>query len=201
MDDLSEQAPILVTAKPYRLACTKTPARHHRSRRFSVPVTSSWRYISTNKVTNSEPGIPEKPQIFPSKGFDRILTNNPIEEVQLPGYQVYQYYPVQLSLRDMRLLLPEDGFGEYFVKAAIIIELIAALGPPHPELLARNPETQAEYWDDQGLVFIENWLGIAPIPQTRGALEALATQSKDKQKLPSVPPENSILDFGRQTNS
>ncbi|ODM20524.1 hypothetical protein SI65_03577 [Aspergillus cristatus] len=53
-------------------------------------------------------------------------------------------------------------------------QLIAALGPPPPEFLARDEERRADFWDEQG-----NWSGLAPIPHDR-ILEALETRLEDK---------------------
>lgn len=35
--------------------------------------------------------------------------------------------------------------------AAHLAQLIAALGPPPPDFLARNKERKADFWDDQGM--------------------------------------------------
>lgn len=32
-------------------------------------------------------------------------------------------------------------------------QLIAALGPPPPEFLAKNPERRADFWDENGRLF------------------------------------------------
>ncbi|PGH01338.1 CMGC/SRPK protein kinase [Polytolypa hystricis UAMH7299] len=54
--------------------------------------------------------------------------------------------------------------------------LIAALGPPPPEFLAKNPERKADFWDENG-----KWLGLAPIPDTR-TMEALEIRLEDNNK-------------------
>ncbi|KAH2185472.1 hypothetical protein KXV52_002908 [Aspergillus fumigatus] len=53
-------------------------------------------------------------------------------------------------------------------------EIIAALGPPPVEFLAKTPERRADFWDDEG-----KWLGLAPIPEAR-TMEALECRLKDK---------------------
>ncbi|KAJ5542475.1 hypothetical protein N7535_004896, partial [Penicillium sp. DV-2018c] len=65
----------------------------------------------------------------------------------------------------------EDG---YLYDAAHLAQLIAALGPPPPEFLAKNPERKADFWDEQG-----TWLSLAPIPRNR-TMEALETRLEDK---------------------
>ncbi|KAK2802667.1 hypothetical protein FQN50_007275 [Emmonsiellopsis sp. PD_5] len=71
------------------------------------------------------------------------------------------------------LFTARDEDGDLY-DAAHLAQLIAALGPPPPEFLAKNPERRADFWDDQG-----NWLGLAPIPDGR-TMEALDSRSKDK---------------------
>ncbi|CEN60423.1 Putative Serine/threonine-protein kinase [Aspergillus calidoustus] len=65
----------------------------------------------------------------------------------------------------------EDG-GLY--DAAHLAQLIAALGPPPPEFLVKNPVRRADFWDDQG-----KWLGLAPIPEDR-TMESLQNRLEDK---------------------
>lgn len=95
MSILAKRTFVLTSRPLSRLTCAKTTARHHISRRFSVPATPS--YVSTNKATVPELEILEKPQLFPNDGFEPILTNSLIEEEMLPGYQADQYYPVRLG--------------------------------------------------------------------------------------------------------
>ncbi|KAL3495112.1 kinase-like protein [Aspergillus germanicus] len=55
-----------------------------------------------------------------------------------------------------------------------LAEIMAALGPPSPQFLAKNPERRADFWDDQG-----KWLGLAPFCEGR-TLESLETKLVDK---------------------
>ncbi|KAF4469567.1 kinase domain-containing [Fusarium albosuccineum] len=55
-------------------------------------------------------------------------------------------------------------------------ELIAALGPPPPELLAKHRERALEYWDENG-----KWDEFVPIPREK-TLEASETKLKDNTK-------------------
>ncbi|KAF5024849.1 hypothetical protein F66182_3088 [Fusarium sp. NRRL 66182] len=75
-------------------------------------------------------------------------------------------------LGSKRLFTAKDEDGQVY-DAAHLAEMIATLGPPPPEFLKRNPETTAEFWDDQG-----NWLDLAPIPNNR-SLEELETKLED----------------------
>ncbi|KAI1908253.1 hypothetical protein LOZ12_005457 [Ophidiomyces ophidiicola] len=72
-----------------------------------------------------------------------------------------------------RLFTARDEDGDLY-DAAHFAQLIAALGPPPPEFLAKNPERRADFWDEEG-----RWLGLAPIPEGR-TLEALETKLDDK---------------------
>ncbi|KAJ9234302.1 hypothetical protein DTO169E5_6646 [Paecilomyces variotii] len=92
-------------------------------------------------------------------------------------------YPVDVwsvGLTAWQLLEPKilftarDEDGDLY-DAAHLAQLIAALGPPPPEFLAKNPERRSIFWDDQG-----QWLGLAPIPRDR-TLEALETRLEDKR--------------------
>ncbi|KAE8134921.1 kinase-like protein [Aspergillus pseudotamarii] len=76
-------------------------------------------------------------------------------------------------LEPKRLFTARDEDGDLY-DAAHLAQLIAALGPPPPEFLARNPERRADFWDEQG-----NWLGLAPVPDLR-TMEALETRLQDK---------------------
>ncbi|KAK2790266.1 hypothetical protein FQN53_000032 [Emmonsiellopsis sp. PD_33] len=73
------------------------------------------------------------------------------------------------------LFTARDEDGDLY-DAAHLAQIIAALGPPPPEFLAKNPERRADFWDDQG-----RWLGFAPILEGR-TMEALQTRSEDKAK-------------------
>lgn len=53
-------------------------------------------------------------------------------------------------------------------------ELIAALGPPPPELLRRNPVKAADYWDADG-----KWIEFVPIPKER-TLDSQEDKLEDK---------------------
>ncbi|EZG08045.1 CMGC/SRPK protein kinase [Trichophyton rubrum CBS 735.88] len=55
-------------------------------------------------------------------------------------------------------------------------QLIAALGPPPPKFLAKNPERRADFWDENG-----EWLGLADIPEGR-TLESLETRLETRDK-------------------
>ncbi|KNG88037.1 putative protein kinase [Aspergillus nomiae NRRL 13137] len=76
-------------------------------------------------------------------------------------------------LEPKRLFTARDEDGELY-DAAHLAQLIAALGPPPPEFLAKNPERRADFWDEQG-----KWLGLASIPKGR-TMEALETRLEDK---------------------
>ncbi|KZF22072.1 serine/threonine-protein kinase [Xylona heveae TC161] len=76
-------------------------------------------------------------------------------------------------LEPNRLFTARDENGDAN-DAAHLAQLIAALGPPPREFLAKNPERKSDFWDDQG-----EWLGAAPIPHAR-TLEALETESENK---------------------
>ncbi|KAG2014536.1 hypothetical protein GB937_006763 [Aspergillus fischeri] len=54
--------------------------------------------------------------------------------------------------------------------------VLAALGPPPLEFLAKDPERKADFWDEHG-----NWLGLAPIPdgRTMEALESRLVNNSD----------------------
>ncbi|CAP94990.1 Pc21g00930 [Penicillium rubens Wisconsin 54-1255] len=75
-------------------------------------------------------------------------------------------------LESKKLFTARDEDGDLY-DAAHLAQLIAALGPPPPEFLARNPERKADFWDEQG-----KWLGLAPIPCDR-TIEALETRLED----------------------
>ncbi|KAL1873370.1 hypothetical protein Plec18167_006421 [Paecilomyces lecythidis] len=91
-------------------------------------------------------------------------------------------YPVDIwsvGLTAWDLLEPKNLFttqdeNSDICDAAHLAQLIAALGPPPPEFLAKNPERNAEFWDDKG-----EWLGLAPIPESR-TFESLESRLKDK---------------------
>ncbi|OAX78133.1 CMGC/SRPK protein kinase [Emergomyces africanus] len=91
-------------------------------------------------------------------------------------------YPVDIwsvgltawDLRESKLLFTaRDEDGDLY-DAAHLAQLIAAIGPPPPEFLAKNPVRKADFWDEQG-----KWLGLAPIPCNR-TMEALATRAENK---------------------
>ncbi|KAM5352874.1 hypothetical protein ACJ41O_005596 [Fusarium nematophilum] len=67
----------------------------------------------------------------------------------------------------------EDGS---FSDGVHFSELIATLGPPPEELLARHRERALEYWDENG-----NWGEFVPIP-TEKTLEARENKLADKTK-------------------
>ncbi|KAK2806624.1 hypothetical protein FQN51_006590 [Onygenales sp. PD_10] len=73
------------------------------------------------------------------------------------------------------LFTARDEDGDLY-DAAHLAQIIAALGPPPPEFLAKNPERRADFWDDQG-----RWLDFAPILEGR-TMEALQTRLEDKAK-------------------
>ncbi|RHZ48868.1 hypothetical protein CDV55_101388 [Aspergillus turcosus] len=72
-------------------------------------------------------------------------------------------------LEPRKLFTARDDDGDLY-DAAHLAQLIAALGPPPPEFLAKNPERKADFWDEHG-----NWLGLAPIPDGR-TMEALESR-------------------------
>ncbi|PKY01492.1 kinase-like protein [Aspergillus campestris IBT 28561] len=76
-------------------------------------------------------------------------------------------------LESRRLFTARDEDGDLY-DAAHLAQIIAALGPPPPEFLAKIPERRADFWDEHG-----NWLGLAPIPHHR-TMEALETRLEDK---------------------
>lgn len=51
-----------------------------------------------------------------------------------------------------RLFTARDEDGDLY-DAAHLAQLIAALGPPPPEFLARNPERRADFWNDRSMPF------------------------------------------------
>ncbi|KAF7552431.1 hypothetical protein G7046_g7410 [Stylonectria norvegica] len=71
-----------------------------------------------------------------------------------------------------RLFTARDDDGDLY-DAAHLAQLIAALGPPPSEFLARNKERASDFWDEKG-----KWLELAPIPTDR-TLEALETRLED----------------------
>lgn len=93
-----------------------------------------------------------------------------------------------------------DDDGDLY-DAAHLAQIIAALGPPPVEFLAKTPERRADFWDDEGtlstlscgriqlyshglrslltLFATGKWLGLAPIPEAR-TMEALECRLKDK---------------------
>ncbi|KAM0116433.1 hypothetical protein ACP6JC_007025 [Aspergillus fumigatus] len=76
-------------------------------------------------------------------------------------------------LEPKRLFTARDDDGDLY-DAAHLAQIIAALGPPPVEFLAKTPERRADFWDDEG-----KWLGLAPIPEAR-TMEALECRLKDK---------------------
>ncbi|EFR03858.1 CMGC protein kinase [Nannizzia gypsea CBS 118893] len=74
------------------------------------------------------------------------------------------------------LFTAKDKDGDVY-DAAHFAQLIAALGPPPPEFLARNPEKKADFWDENG----SKWLDLAPIPENR-TMEALETRLEGKEQ-------------------
>lgn len=76
-------------------------------------------------------------------------------------------------LEPKKLFTARDEDGDLY-DAAHIAQLIAALGPPPAEFLARNPKRRADFWNEKG-----DWLGLAPIPYDR-TMEALESRLDDK---------------------
>ncbi|RJE22190.1 CMGC protein kinase [Aspergillus sclerotialis] len=76
-------------------------------------------------------------------------------------------------LQPNKLFTARDEDGDLY-DAAHLAQMIAALGPPPSEFLAKNPERKADFWGEQG-----EWLGLAPIPVGR-TMEALETRLQDK---------------------
>lgn len=56
-------------------------------------ITSSLKPSPTGSITNA----PEKPRLLPSRSFESIETGRPVEEEELPDYQVDRFYPMQLG--------------------------------------------------------------------------------------------------------
>ncbi|EAL86534.1 protein kinase, putative [Aspergillus fumigatus Af293] len=103
-------------------------------------------------------------------------------------------------LEPKRLFTARDDDGDLY-DAAHLAQIIAALGPPPVEFLAKTPERRADFWDDEGtlstlscgriqlyshglrslltLFATGKWLGLAPIPEAR-TMEALECRLKDK---------------------
>ncbi|KAB8245449.1 kinase-like domain-containing protein [Aspergillus flavus] len=54
-------------------------------------------------------------------------------------------------LEPKRLFTARDEHGDLY-DAAHLAQLFAALGPPPPEFLAKNPERRADFWDEQGMM-------------------------------------------------
>lgn len=52
-----------------------------------------------------------------------------------------------------KLFTARDDDGDLY-DAAHLAQLIAALGPPPPDYLAKNSERRAEFWDEQGMSII-----------------------------------------------
>jgi serine/threonine protein kinase len=102
-----------------------------------------------------------------------------------------------------KLFTARDDDGDLY-DAAHLAQLIAALGPPPPDYLAKNPERRADFWDEHGMstsersmrvegafwtllmsgdylltILIGNWLGLAPIPHGR-TMEALESRLENK---------------------
>lgn len=48
------------------------------------------------------------------------------------------------------LFTARDEDGDLY-DAAHLAQLIAALGPPPPEFLAKNPERKADFWNEHGM--------------------------------------------------
>jgi hypothetical protein len=57
-------------------------------------------------------------------------------------------------LESKKLFTARDEDGDLY-DALHLAQLIAALGPPPPEFLARNPERKADFWDEQGMVLLQ----------------------------------------------
>lgn len=100
-------------------------------------------------------------------------------------------------LEPKRLFTARDEDGDLY-DAAHLAQLIAALGPPPSEFLAKNMNRKADFWNEQGTLTIRrekrrnmctetlltsattgDWLGLAPIPDGR-TMEALETRLEDK---------------------
>ncbi|THC95796.1 hypothetical protein EYZ11_004706 [Aspergillus tanneri] len=79
----------------------------------------------------------------------------------------YLEYWLDETLQDTR---QDDNLYD----AAHLAQLIAALGPPTPEFLARNPKRTADLWGAQ-----VNWLGLVPIPDSR-IMEVLKIRMQNK---------------------
>ncbi|RAL06582.1 kinase-like protein [Aspergillus homomorphus CBS 101889] len=76
-------------------------------------------------------------------------------------------------LEPRKLFTARDEDGDLY-DAAHLAQLIAALGPPPPNFLRRNPDRKGDFWDRDG-----KWLNLAPIPNRR-TFEALESRLEDK---------------------
>lgn len=56
-------------------------------------------------------------------------------------------------LQPNRLFTARDEDGDLY-DAAHLAQMIATLGPPPSELLAKNPERKADFWGEQGMLAI-----------------------------------------------
>ncbi|PWY96538.1 kinase-like protein [Aspergillus sclerotioniger CBS 115572] len=91
-------------------------------------------------------------------------------------------YPVDIwsiGLTAWDLLEPKKLFtardeDDDLYDAAHLAQIIAALGPPPPELLKRNPARTNDFWNNDG-----KWLDLAPIPDDR-TMESLESRLSDK---------------------
>ncbi|EGD97359.1 CMGC protein kinase [Trichophyton tonsurans CBS 112818] len=75
-----------------------------------------------------------------------------------------------------RLFTARDEEDGQAYDAVHFAEMIAALGPPPAEFLAKNPERRADFWGEKG-----EWLELAPIPEGR-TLESVENQLENNEK-------------------
>ncbi|DAA74419.1 TPA_exp: putative Protein kinase [Trichophyton benhamiae CBS 112371] len=75
-----------------------------------------------------------------------------------------------------RLFTARDEEDGQAYDAVHFAEMIAALGPPPAEFLAKNPERRADFWGEKG-----EWLELAPIPEGR-TLEFVENRLENNEK-------------------
>ncbi|EFE38193.1 protein kinase, putative [Trichophyton verrucosum HKI 0517] len=86
-------------------------------------------------------------------------------------------YPVDIwSVGLTRLFTARDEEDGQAYDAVHFAEMIAALGPPPAEFLAKNPERRADFWGEKG-----EWLELAPIPEGR-TLESVENRLENNEK-------------------
>ncbi|KAM5433184.1 hypothetical protein MferCBS31731_007181 [Microsporum ferrugineum] len=159
---------------------------------FSSPVprkmTSDSRTIYLSRLTKPKEG----PMLLSDFGETRIGPGphgGDIMPLEFRAPEVLLYvgwsYPVDiwsvgLTAWDLlgckRLFTARDKEDGKAYDAVHFAEMIAALGPPPAEFLAKNPERKAEFWNETG-----EWLGLAPIPHGR-TIESVEDRLQDNKE-------------------